>query len=639
MVFPSSNIITSSRPNKTTLELLERRFQTDSPHSIRMMLLRPERSIRRVWYVVVAVMMIVVATIPFYTVAFTFTVQSPQWKRVVTSTPTTKTTQIWPTRRRQQQALSPPTASSRQLPMMMMMESTEWISHAGTTMTNVMSSTTTTIITDESLLSSIPSSLLLSFSDQGQNLAGIFFQASLLPYLLFVYFLSFRGNRIPSLANFGFQFVLIFVLSTIPSGIISRSVYGYSLADTDWLHGGAETLLTMANVLIVLGLKQAMTMENPPKMDLGRNIALGVAGLFVTAMAIGPSVLHLEGHTPFLSGIGNLPAEYVQSLPFVSHSEPANALSIPTWAIHFSSVLEYVFAMSLVWDYSVTTRNPKWKGLTWGMLPLHASGICACTYHFFYNPSSLQFLVTSQAGLTLLGNITLMIAAFRIASSNGWTLNELNPLPRPPTSPIGLVADGIAAMPLDVTPVEESTLDTNPILAAKLIGLTLALSYAVKYGELGLDLPFTPNPIIASSVIVGVPAITAYNFYRKSQVENGLAEPFQIPFLNSKKEDGSTPSISMADVKKYGVAGTLAYILTELAFWIVAFPVAATALYESTGHWPDVVNEVNDRTAVLAFIFAGANIARLLVPLRFGAALALAPWVDTNIIQRIQKQA
>jgi hypothetical protein len=92
---------------------------------------------------------------------------------------------------------------------------------------------------------------LLSFTDQGQNLAGIFFQASLLPYLLFLYFLSFRANRISNLGNFGFQYVLLFVLSTIPSGIITKSVYGDSLANTDWLHGGCELLLTVANVFIV----------------------------------------------------------------------------------------------------------------------------------------------------------------------------------------------------------------------------------------------------------------------------------------------------------------------------------------------------------------------------------------------------
>lgn len=92
---------------------------------------------------------------------------------------------------------------------------------------------------------------LLSFSDQGQNLAGIFFQASLLPYLGFLYFLSFRANRTPNLGNFGWQYLLLFVLGTIPSGIITKSVYGQSLANTDWLHGGAEALLTMTNILIV----------------------------------------------------------------------------------------------------------------------------------------------------------------------------------------------------------------------------------------------------------------------------------------------------------------------------------------------------------------------------------------------------
>ena len=95
---------------------------------------------------------------------------------------------------------------------------------------------------------------LLSFSDQGQNLAGIFFQASLLPYLLFLYFLSFRANRISNVGNFGFQFILLFVISTIPSGIISKATYGTSLADCDWLHGGAELLLTTANVLLVCGM-------------------------------------------------------------------------------------------------------------------------------------------------------------------------------------------------------------------------------------------------------------------------------------------------------------------------------------------------------------------------------------------------
>ncbi|EKX46150.1 hypothetical protein GUITHDRAFT_70958, partial [Guillardia theta CCMP2712] len=78
-----------------------------------------------------------------------------------------------------------------------------------------------------------------------------------------------------------------------------------------------------------------------------------------------------------------------------------NALSIPTWAIHFSSVFEWIFAMRLVWDYADASKDQTWKGLTWGMLPLHASGVAACTYHFFYNNPDLSFLVALQAGLTV----------------------------------------------------------------------------------------------------------------------------------------------------------------------------------------------------------------------------------------------
>lgn len=310
----------------------------------------------------------------------------------------------------------------------------------------------------------------------------------------------------------------------------------------------------------------------------------------------------------------------------VMHSEPINALSIPTWAIHFSSVFEFLFAMDLIWKFAETTDNPKWKGLTWGMLPLHASGIAACTYHFFYNPSSLQFLVELQAFFTLLGNVTCAIAAYRIAISNGWTLKELNPFPKSEISPEGIVVDEVAALPYNVVETKESELQ----LAAKLAALTIFSSYALKYGELSLDLPLTENGIAASAIVFGIPAITGFVYYNRGKEESG--EGFSLPSFSMGGKDGE--GLSMADVKKFGISGTVAYVLTELAFWAVAFPVASTALYQTTGHWPDVFNDNSDRAAVLAFIFTGANIARLLVPLRLGAALALAPWVDENIINR-----
>jgi hypothetical protein len=233
-----------------------------------------------------------------------------------------------------------------------------------------------------------------------------------------------------------------------------------------------------------------------------------------------------------------------------------------------------------------------------------------------------------QAGFTLLGNLTCAIAAFRIARSNGWTLDELNPLPKSDTSPTGLMVDATAALPLLTYERKES----NSQLAGKLAAATLGLSYLVKYGELGIDLPFTPNPPVALAIVAGIPSLTAYYFYQQGKKETG--QGFSLPPIPGfGGEDGE--GLSMADVKKYGVAGTVAYVLTELAFWAVAFPVASTALFQSTGHWPDVINDSTDRATVLGFIFAGANIARLLVPLRLGAALALAPWVDDNILSKL----
>ncbi|GMJ00364.1 hypothetical protein like AT4G22830 [Hibiscus trionum] len=100
-------------------------------------------------------------------------------------------------------------------------------------------------------------------------------------------------------------------------------------------------------------------------------------------------------------------------------SEPANALSLPTWAIHVSSVVEWITAMALVWQYGEKSGFESWKGLSWGMVPLLGGAFCACTWHFFYNSESLEVLVALQAALTVLGNITMCLAAFRI-----WKLSD-----------------------------------------------------------------------------------------------------------------------------------------------------------------------------------------------------------------------
>ena len=66
------------------------------------------------------------------------------------------------------------------------------------------------------------------------------------------------GCSLPSLAKGGFFFLLAFVGATIPAGIVAKTQYGTSLSNVDVLHGSAEALLTVTNLLIVLGFRAAL---------------------------------------------------------------------------------------------------------------------------------------------------------------------------------------------------------------------------------------------------------------------------------------------------------------------------------------------------------------------------------------------
>lgn len=91
-----------------------------------------------------------------------------------------------------------------------------------------------------------------------------------------------------------------------------------------------------------------------------------------------------------------------------------NALSLPTWIIHVSSVIEWVAAIWFIWLYADASRSRVWRYLAIAMFPALVSAMCACTWHFFDNPPSLEWLVTLQATMTVVGNSTLCLAAFLI---------------------------------------------------------------------------------------------------------------------------------------------------------------------------------------------------------------------------------
>ncbi|MFM7471203.1 MAG: DUF2499 domain-containing protein [Nodosilinea sp. LVE1205-7] len=91
-----------------------------------------------------------------------------------------------------------------------------------------------------------------------------------------------------------------------------------------------------------------------------------------------------------------------------------HVLSLPTWIIHISSVLEWMAAMLLVWRFALVSRRLVWRWLAIAMMPALVSAMAACTWHFFDNAPGLSWLVTLQAALTVVGNTTLCGAAWWI---------------------------------------------------------------------------------------------------------------------------------------------------------------------------------------------------------------------------------
>ncbi len=88
-----------------------------------------------------------------------------------------------------------------------------------------------------------------------------------------------------------------------------------------------------------------------------------------------------------------------------------HALSLPTWWIHITSVLEWLVAMAAVQQLGQRRGEPAWNWLALAMLPALVSAMCACTWHLYDNSAMLNGLVVLQAALTTLGNLALALAA------------------------------------------------------------------------------------------------------------------------------------------------------------------------------------------------------------------------------------
>jgi len=112
-------------------------------------------------------------------------------------------------------------------------------------------------------------------------------------------------------------------------------LYGVSLADSDWLHGSAESLLTVTNLVTVVAFRQALSAKERMMSNEG-GAAISATSYdpmvnLVTALtalaaltALVPAVLGPEVHTPYLGGFMDLPKDWVT----FGHPEPENALTV-----------------------------------------------------------------------------------------------------------------------------------------------------------------------------------------------------------------------------------------------------------------------------------------------------------------------
>jgi len=189
------------------------------------------------------------------------------------------------------------------------------------------------MVTTDSLMTlaaDIQAPILTLTRETAEKVAAPFFGASLFPYLVFIYFLNFKGNQTPKGVTVGFASLLSFVFLTIPAAIIAESDFGVSLADCDWLHGSAESLLTITNLVTVIAFRQALNAKTeggdmPKSAESYFPMTYLVVGLTLLAgvTAVWPALTGAQVHTPYLNGFLDLPKDWV-----VWGQEPPNALSI-----------------------------------------------------------------------------------------------------------------------------------------------------------------------------------------------------------------------------------------------------------------------------------------------------------------------
>ena len=78
------------------------------------------------------------------------------------------------------------------------------------------------------------------------------FASSIIPYAIFLYYL-YKIKTVNKLVQTGFSLTVLFVFITILITIYTLNYFDKTLVEVDFLHGLAESFLTLSDFVILLG--------------------------------------------------------------------------------------------------------------------------------------------------------------------------------------------------------------------------------------------------------------------------------------------------------------------------------------------------------------------------------------------------
>ena len=84
------------------------------------------------------------------------------------------------------------------------------------------------------------------------------FAASIFPYAIFLFYL-YKIKSVNNLVKIGYSLTVLFVFITIVVSIFTLNYYDKTLVEVDFLHGLAESFLTLSDFVILLGFIKILT--------------------------------------------------------------------------------------------------------------------------------------------------------------------------------------------------------------------------------------------------------------------------------------------------------------------------------------------------------------------------------------------